>query len=194
VGLWSNRHVLETSEEIDRLQELLDRSAAGAGAHLRGIVGDERRLGAAQICERLQGMRLLVVATVTADGRPLAGPVDGYFLHGSFYFSSGRDSVRMRHLAARPAVSATYLEGEELAVTVHGRAELFDLSDPARSELRQAMLDHYLPTQGPAFETWLDQIDAVGARIDAVKMFTYSTSDLAQLVAMVAASSGVSRA
>ena len=91
--LWSNRHVLETPEEIDRLQELLDRSAAGAGAHLRSIVSNERRLGAARVCERLQGMRLLVVATVTADGRPLAGPVDGYFLHGSFYLASGRDSV-----------------------------------------------------------------------------------------------------
>jgi len=183
--LWSNRHVLETPAEIDRLQELLDRSAAGAGAHLRSIASDERRLGAARVCERLQGMRLLVVATVTADGRPLAGPVDGYFLHGSFYFSSSRDSVRMRHLAARPAVSATYLEGEELAVTVHGRAELFDLSDPAHGELRQAMLDHYLPKQGPAFETWLDEIDAVGARIDAAKMFTYSTSDLALLARMI---------
>jgi hypothetical protein len=103
VGLWSNRHVLETPEEIDRLLELLDRSAAGAGAHMSSIISDERRLSAVRVCEeRLQGMRLLVVATVTADGRPLAGPVDGYFLHGFFYFSSGRDSVRMRHLAARP--------------------------------------------------------------------------------------------
>ena len=144
--MWSNRDVLETPEEIDRLQELLDRSAAAAGAHLRDIITGDRRLSAAQVCERLQGMRLLVVATVTADGRPLAGPVDGYFLHGSFYFCSGRNSVRMRHLAARPAVSATHLPGEELAVTVHGRAELFDLPGPARGELRQAMLDHYLPT------------------------------------------------
>jgi hypothetical protein len=118
-------------------------------------------------------MCLLVVATVTADGRPLAGPVDGYFLHGSFYFGSGRDSVRMRHLAARPAVSATHLPGEELAVTVHGRAELFEVSDPAHGELRQAMLDYYLPRQGPAFETWLDQEDAIGARIAAEKMFTF---------------------
>jgi hypothetical protein len=62
-------------------------------------------------------------------------------------------------------------------VTVHGRAELFDVSDPARPELRQAMLDHYLPTQGPAFETWLDEIDAVAARIDADKMFIYSTNN-----------------
>ena len=170
------RDVLETPEEVDRLQRLLDRSAAAAGAHLRDIITDDRRLSAAQVCERLQGMRLLVVATVTSDGRPLAGPVDGYFLHGSFYFSSGRNSVRMRHLAARSAVSATHLPGEELAVTVHGRAELFELSDPARAELRQAMLDHYLPTQGPEFETWLDQSDSVAARITADKMFTFAAA------------------
>ena len=166
--------MLETPEEIDRLQQLLDRSAAGAGPHLAGIITDERRLSAAQLAERLPGMRLLVVATVTADGRPLAGPVDGYFLHGSFWFSSGRNSVRMRHLASRPAVSATHLPAEELAVTVHGRAELCDLRDAAHGELRQAMLDWYLPRQGPEFETWLDQLDAVGARIAAEKMFTFA--------------------
>jgi len=169
--------MLETTEELGNLQELLDRSAAGAGGHLRGIITDERRLSAAQLAGKLTGMRLLVVATVTADGRPLAGPVDGYFLHGSFWFSSARDSVRMRHLAARPAVSATHLPGEELAVTVHGRvAELFGLRDPAGAELRQAMLDHYVPLQGPQFETWLDDIDGVGARITAEKMFTFSAA------------------
>jgi general stress protein 26 len=165
--------MLETPDEITRLQHLLDGSAAGAGPHLRGIITDERRMSAEQVCRVLQGMRLLVLATVTADGRPLAGPVDGYFLHGSFWFSSGRDSVRMRHLAARPAVSATHLPGEELAVTVHGRAELFDMRDPVGSELRHAMLDHYVPRQGPAFETWLDELDALGARIVAEKMFTF---------------------
>ena len=122
-------------------------------------------------------MKLLVVATITADGRPLAGPVDGYFLHGSFCFSSGRDSVRMRHLAARPAVSASHLPGDELGVTVHGRAELFDINDPARGELRQAMLDHYLPRQGPGFQLWLDESDARGTRIVAEKMFTFAVKD-----------------
>jgi len=168
--------MLETPQEFERLQALLDASMEEAGPHLRGIITDERRLSAAQLIERLPGMRLLVLATVTADGRPLAGPVDGYFLHGSFWFSSARNSVRMRHLAARPAVSATHLPGEELAVTVHGRAELFDLGDPAGAELRQAMLDWYVPRQGPEFETWLDQLDAVGARIAAEKMFTFATA------------------
>ncbi len=166
--------MFETPEELDNLQQLLDRSMAGAGEHLRGIITPERRLSAAELAGRLQGMRLLVVATVTADGRPLAGPVDGYFLHGTFWFSSGRTSARMRHLAARPAVSATHLPGEELAVTVHGRAELVELRAPAAAELRQAMLDWYVPRQGPEFETWLDALDAVAARIEPEKIFTFS--------------------
>ena len=166
--------MLETPEELDNLQQLLDRSMAGAGEHLRGIITGERRLSAADLAGRLEGMRLLTVATVTADGRPLAGPVDGYFLHGTFWFSSGRNSVRMRHLAARPAVSATHLPGEELAVTVHGRAELLELRDPAAAELRQAMLDWYVPRQGPEFESWLNALDAVAARIEPAKMFTFS--------------------
>jgi len=165
--------MLETPDEMNRLQQLLDQSAAAAGPHMRGIITDDRRLDAAQLCQRLQGMCLLALATATADGRPLVGPVDGYLLHGSFHFSSGRDSVRVRHLAARPAVSAIHLPGEELAVTVHGRAELFDVSDPTHG-LRQAMLDHYLPRQGPAFEAWLDSTDSIGARILAEKMFTFS--------------------
>jgi hypothetical protein len=163
----------ESPEELGALQALLDQSAAGAGSHLSGIITDARRVSAEELCGLLTGMQLLVVATVTADGRPLAGPVDGYFIHGSWYFSSGRESVRMRHLRARPAVSATHPRGEAWAITVHGTAEVFDLNSPDRVALRQAMLDHYLPIQGPAFQEWLDNEDAVGARIDASKMFTF---------------------
>ncbi len=166
--------MLETPEEMVNLQALLDASMATAGPHLRDIITDERRLSAVQLTTRLQGMRLLVLATVTADGRPLAGPVDGYFLHGTFWFSSGRDSVRVRHLEARSECSATHLPGEELAVTVHGKAHPFALDDPAYGEFRQAMLDEYLPKQGPAFEQWLDGADAVGVRIVPEKMFTFS--------------------
>jgi hypothetical protein len=46
-------------------------------------------------------------------------------------------------------------------------------ADPAHAELRQAMLDHYLPLQGPEFETWLNNSGAIGARIAAAKMFTF---------------------
>jgi hypothetical protein len=74
-------------------------------------------------------------------------------------------------------VSATHVPGEHLAVTVHGRVELFELDDPDRLELRQAMLDWYLPRQGPAFADWLEGADAVGARIEAEKMFTFSVGE-----------------
>jgi hypothetical protein len=165
--------MLESPQELDRLQSLLDASMASAGPHLRGIISDERRLDARQLAGRLQGLCLLVLATTTADGRPLAGPVDGYFLHGTFWFSSGTESVRMRHLATRPAASATHLPGEDFAVTVHGRAQCYPMDDPACAELRQAMLDVYVPKQGPAFEEWLDNADALAARIEPEKMFTF---------------------
>jgi hypothetical protein len=84
--------VQETPDEIVALQQVLDESADSAGAHLRGIISQERRLTAVQLCDELQGMRLLVLGTATADGRPLVGPVDGYFIHRSFWFSSGRKS------------------------------------------------------------------------------------------------------
>jgi hypothetical protein len=167
----------ETPEEMEQLQRLLDASIRAAGPHLLSIITPERRLSAGELCQRMRGMRLLALATVTADGRPLVGPVDGYLIHGAWYFSSARESLRMQHLASRQAVSATHLPSERLAVTVHGRAELFDVNGPTHPELRQAMVDHYLPLQGVAFEQWLDQVNPLGARIEATKMFTFHSSE-----------------
>ena len=167
----------ETPDEIIVLQALLDKSFQAAGPHLTEIVTADRRLNAEELCEHLSGMCLLVVATTTADGRPLVGPVDSFFIHGSFHFSSGRNSVKMRHLAVRPNISAIHLPGEEFAVTVHGRVELFDVLDPTEGDLRQAMLDHYLPKQGPDFEIWLNQGNPIGARIDAAKIFTFQLEE-----------------
>src|SRR5438105_1709833 len=96
----------ETDDDLRRLQQLIDRSYESAGEHLLRIHDPERRLTAAQLCERLTGMRLLVLATVTADGRPVSGPVDGIFYRGAFHFGSAPDSIRFRHIARRPRVSA----------------------------------------------------------------------------------------
>ena len=165
----------ESAGDIVALQELLDRSYAGAGPHLLSIHTSDRRLTAAQVCERLPGMQLLSLATVTADGRPLVGPVDGIFYRGAFYFGSSRDSVRMRHIRARPPVSATHLPSEQLAVTVHGRAVPVDLAAAEHQGFRQALLDVYLPRYGAEWERFLN--DGLGegapeyARIDADRMF-----------------------
>lgn len=162
----------ETAEDLAALQELLDRSYAAGGAHLLSIHDPGRRLTALQVAERLTDMCLLSLATVTADCRPLVGPVDGIFFRGSFHFGSAPDSVRLRHLRRRPQVSATHLPGEELAVTVHGRAVPVDVRAPEHSAFRQAVLGVYVPRYGPEWEEFLDSVPEYW-RIEAAKMLTF---------------------
>ncbi len=162
----------ETEAELARLQELIDASYAQAGPHLLRIHDPERRLDAAAISERLTGMRLLSLATVSRDGRPVVGPVDGIFLHGSFHFGSSPDSTRARHIAERPAVSATHLPGEELAVTVHGEAVPVDVGAPAGAELREVLLGIYVPRYGEEWEEMLES-GAIYWRIDVRRIFGF---------------------
>jgi nitroimidazol reductase NimA-like FMN-containing flavoprotein (pyridoxamine 5'-phosphate oxidase superfamily) len=162
----------ETAEDLDVLQQLLDRSFAAAGPHLLSIITPERRVGASELVARLTGMTLLVLATVTADGRPICGPVDGIFYRGSFHFGSSPDSVRFRHIRARPHVSATHLPAEEFAVTVHGRAIPVDVGAPEGAGLRETLLEVYTPRYGENWEEFLDS-GPVYARIDAERMFTF---------------------
>lgn len=163
----------ESPADIEALQELLDRSYAAAGAHLLRIHTPERRLTAEKVIERLTGMCLLTLGTVTADCRPLVGPVDGIFYRGAFHFGSSPDSVRFRHIRTRPHVSASHLPGEELAVTVHGRAVPVDIRVDEEGGFRRALLEVYVPRYGPDWEEFLDS-GAVYARIDADRMFTFA--------------------
>lgn len=170
---WFNRQVHETAEDLAALQALIDRSYARAGEHMLRIHTPERRMTATQVSEQLQGMCLLALATVTGHGEPRVGPVDGVFLRGAFHFGSAPDSARFRHIGARPAVSATYLPGEELAVTVHGRAVPVDVQAPEGADLRRALLDIYVPRYGAEWEDFLDS-GPLYARIEAERMFTFS--------------------
>jgi uncharacterized pyridoxamine 5'-phosphate oxidase family protein len=160
----------ETADDLRALQELLDRSYAAAGRHLLRIHTPERRLSATEVADRLTGMCLLALATVTADGRPVVGPVDGIFYRGAFHFGSAPDSVRFRHIRARPQVSATHLPGEELAVTVHGRATEI----PIDGGFRETLLEIYVPRYGAGWESDVLDSGPVYARIDADRMFTFA--------------------
>ncbi len=150
----------ERPEDFADLQRVIDASFAAAGPHLLDISTSERRLSATQLADHLTGMRLLVLATSTRDGRPMNGPVDGIFYRGRFHFGSARTSLRYRHLSERPAVSATHLPDESLAVTVHGEAEFIDVMAPEHAEFRQTVLDIYIPRYGP---DWADMLDGDGA-------------------------------
>jgi nitroimidazol reductase NimA-like FMN-containing flavoprotein (pyridoxamine 5'-phosphate oxidase superfamily) len=163
----------ETADDLANLQELLDRSASGSGTHLSRVITPERRLTAAELSAALVGMRLLALATVTADGRPLVGPVDGIFYRGAFYFGSSPDSVRFRHIRRRPDVSATHVPGEHLAVTVHGRAVPIDIRSEEQAGFRQALLDIYVPRYGAEWEAEFLDSGPCYARIDAQRVFTF---------------------
>ena len=141
--------MFETADELAWLQGVLDRSYEQAGDHLRSIHTAAARLDADALTRRMPGMNVLVVATVTADGRPLTGPVDSFFFHGRFHFGTSPLAFRTRHLQRRPFLSATHVRGEELVVTVHGRARTLDLTgaDAAFTELTR---DHY----GRGWDEW----------------------------------------
>lgn len=163
----------ETPQDLDRLQHLLDTSYQAAGPHLQEVISPERRPDAVSVANQLDGMKLLVLATVTSDGRPIAGPVDGIFFRGSFYFGSSPESVRFRHIRRRSAVSATHLPGEELAITVHGTAVPIDVGHSDHAAFRQTLLDIYTPRYGVEWEQFLNA-GPVYARIDATRMFTFA--------------------
>ncbi|WP_171166591.1 pyridoxamine 5'-phosphate oxidase family protein [Streptomyces sp. I05A-00742] len=156
----------ETPEDMTALQRLLDDSYAGAGPHLRRIIGEDRRLDAAGVVAALDGITIMALATAGATGDPRVGPVDGHFFRGRFYFGSGPDSVRIRHIRARPAVSATVFDGQRLQITVHGKAvRVAPAEDPA--------LENFLvELHGRAsWDEWLK--DVAWARIDPDTMFTF---------------------
>jgi uncharacterized pyridoxamine 5'-phosphate oxidase family protein len=165
--------VHESDADLAQLQELLDRSYAASGSHLLSIHTPERRLDARQVAQRLTGMSLLALATVTADGRPIIGPVDGIFFRGCFHFGSAPDSLRFRHIRKRPQVSVTHLPSEDLAVTVHGRAIAVDVRSEEAAEFRQALLGVYAPRYGAEWEQFLDS-GPIYARIDAERMFAFA--------------------
>jgi uncharacterized pyridoxamine 5'-phosphate oxidase family protein len=158
--------VHETPEDLRWLQDVLDRSHASAGAHLRSIFTDERRLSAEALSELLTGVQVLNVATVTAKGEPRVAPVDGLFYRGRWHFGSSKDSVRFRHLLRRPQVSASHTRGEELAVIVHGTAAMVD---PAEDEGFRAYL---LEVYGRDWESWAGE--APYARIDPERMYSFA--------------------
>ncbi|PRX92249.1 pyridoxamine 5'-phosphate oxidase family protein [Allonocardiopsis opalescens] len=121
----------ETRAELDELQALLDVSLSRSTRHLRSIINEQHTLTAARLTQVLTGMCTLALSTVTAKGEPRISGVDGHFLHGRWLFGTARDAAKARHIAARPAVSAAHMRGEELGVFTHGTVETLNPANGA---------------------------------------------------------------
>lgn len=133
----------ETLEEVAVLQNLMDRSHAGASAHLQMIVNKDRRLTAEQVVELTTGMKVLSLATVTARGEPRISGVDGHFLHGSWTFGTDGGSAKAQHMAARPSVSLAHLDGERIGVFAHGTARQLTPQEGDFDETVEHWTSHY---------------------------------------------------
>jgi general stress protein 26 len=157
--------MLETPDDLSRLQALLDASHARATEHLRGIINDDGSLSAVQIAGLLTGMKVITAATVTAHGEPRISAMDGHFLHGTWTFSTSRTSAKARHLAKRPAVSVAHVDGEALAVFSHGH-----VVELAGDELA-AVDRHWTAHYGSSPMSWGD---VVMWRLDPTWMVGYA--------------------
>jgi general stress protein 26 len=134
----------ETTDELAELQALFDRSLRRSGEHLRSIIEEGSRTPSAEIvCRQLEGMRVLVVATVGADGRPRTSAVDGHFLHGRWVFTTSGDARKVRDLRRNPAVSVSYVDGERFALFTHGDAEFLEPGQPDHDAVDGHLTSHY---------------------------------------------------
>ncbi len=113
-------------------------------------------------------MRVLAVATTTAEGEPRISAVDGHFLHGRWVFTTSGSAAKVRHLRARPAVSAACVEGEEVAIFTHGRVEFLESGHEDFDEIAGHLTTHY----GSSPFSWGESI--VLCRVDPTWMVGYA--------------------
>ncbi|MFQ6199472.1 pyridoxamine 5'-phosphate oxidase family protein [Streptomyces sp. NPDC000405] len=163
---WQADGMHESPEDLEWLQRLLDDSYAAAGPHLRSIINEERRLHAPGVIAEMGAMRVMALATTTARGEPRVGPVDGLLYRGRLHFGSGASSLRFQHIRARPAVSASVIDGECLQITVHGRAQ--EVS-PAEDQGLASFLKGVYGRE--AWDSWMSALP--WARIDPDRMIAF---------------------
>ncbi|MFY9558674.1 MAG: pyridoxamine 5'-phosphate oxidase family protein [Terriglobales bacterium] len=72
-------------------------------------------------CTQLERARNYWIVTVRPDGRPHAMPVWGFYVDGTIYFGTARDSRKWRNLESNPHV-IVHLESDDEVVVVEGVA------------------------------------------------------------------------
>jgi hypothetical protein len=135
--------MFETSEEMGALQDLLDRSFAGAGGHLTGIVNPGRRLNAKQVANYLVGVKHVSFATASSKGDPFAAPLDGWFLRGQFVVSTSASALRVAHVRRRPQVSLAHVVGDDIGIWTHGQARIAAPDEPLVVEYDRVATETY---------------------------------------------------
>lgn len=121
----------ETAEDLQHLQDLLDRSIKQAGAFLRqSFQMPDHSLSARQLVHFWQGIQTIALATVTKDGEPRVAPIGALLFRGKFYIPTVATAARTKHILHHPAVSFTFYQGNDFAVIAHGTATIIQPDHP----------------------------------------------------------------
>ena len=159
----------ETDADLQQTQDLLDHSVAAAGAFLRSSFEmPAHSLSARQLVAYLSGLRTVALATVTAHGEPRVAPTGALFYRGRFAIPTVASAARARHVAARPAVSLTLYDGNDLAIIAHGQATIISADDPDFATLEALQRE----ANGTSVRDWGD--DGVYLRVIAIALYTYA--------------------
>lgn len=159
----------EQADDLQWLQQLLDRSLSGASEHLRSIIRPDRAISAADLVGHLDGMRTLALSTVSAHGRPRISGVDGHLLKARWIFTTSGSSVKATDLRSRPQVSVAYLEGDTYGVFTHGDAQFLNPGHPDLPWIDDHLTRHY----GASPSSWGPDIAYV--RIEPTWMVGFSS-------------------
>jgi hypothetical protein len=145
---------MESPADLQRLQDALDRSYRNAGRHIRTTFTEESRLSASDLVYSLPGIFEIHLAVTTADGAPMAAPVDAAMFQGTIWFGLPLHSVRSKLVRRDPRVSGSYTRGGSFALIVHGKAVEVSTSDSLYANYSDHVYNLYVSMYGPKWAEW----------------------------------------
>lgn len=153
----------DSGDDLEALQDILDRSASQSGDHLRSAFDQSKRLAADRLAAALDGIFELHLAVLSGSGAPLVAPLDGIFFKGRVWIGLPGTSLRARLVRRDPRVSASY-NTPEVAFILHGTALEAEPDNPLLPEYSQLMRDLYVAEYGAGWLKWYESQRAKSAR------------------------------
>lgn len=158
----------ETPEDIQQLQDLLERSITKAGAFLRqSFQMPDHSLSARQLIHFWQGMQTIALATVTRQGEPRVAPISAVLSRGHFYIPTVATAARTKHILHHPAVSFTLYQENDFAVIAHGTATIIEPNHPIFADVDTLQRE----ITGKSVQEWGE---GVFLQITPKTLFTYA--------------------
>lgn len=149
--------MMESPEDLQHLQDVLDRSYQNAGEHIRRTFIPDSRPSASELVSLLPGIFEIHLAVATADGAPLVAPIDAAVFRGRIWIGLPFHAVRSRLIRRDGRVSGSYTKGATFALIVHGKAVEVPTNDPSYRDYSEYIYDLYVSMYGPNWANWYDK-------------------------------------